>query len=355
MSHGYINTSFLTGFSDLAVSRGGNPTALYEAVGLDRDSYIDEKFSTSATSHPRLLITQEQFVELLEYSARQLNCPDLALQLAKRQGAYILTPLVPMFADCQTLLDVTKVLEKYMSHIVYGGQIDVTVGENHIHTCVRAVHPHLLRYTQIEDYVLAVVYNTINHLLGKNYPLRACYFTRHESDPTKIEQYAQYFGCPVVFNNSELAITSNNALMDQSVTEIISQFINRVKRSIPKHHSGFIHQIRQTISLSLANNGAPIEDIARVLNMGHRTLQRRLHEQKISYRTLVDSVRHELANQYLRQSGYSLTDIAGLLGYSNLSSFSRGYQRYCGLSPTQARQQFLLLSGESSSWKSKKT
>lgn len=344
MSYGYINTSFLTGFSDLVLRHGGNPASLYESAGMSRDSYIGEQLTNTATSNPQLLITQEQFVRLLENSASELKCPELALLLARQQGAYILTPLVPMLIQCETLMDVVKVLERYMSHLVYGGEIDVAVEPNHISLRVRAVHPHLLRYTQIEDYVLAVVYNVIKHFIGKNYPLRACCFTRHETNRVRIEQYSQYFGCAVVFNHPELAVTADNALMDQTVTELITHFIERVKRSIPEHNEGFIAQIRQTISLSLANNGAPIKDIAQAMSMGKRTLQRRLKEQNISYRSLLESVRFELANHYLQHSAYSFTDIAELLGYSNLSGFSRGYQKYSGLSPTQARQQYLAIS-----------
>ena len=47
------------------------------------------------------------------------------------------------------------------------------------------------------------------------------------------------------------------------------------------------------------------------------------------------STRQRLAEDYLRQGRYSLSDIAFLLGYSDQSSFTRAFRRWTGMTPGQ--------------------
>jgi len=74
------------------------------------------------------------------------------------------------------------------------------------------------------------------------------------------------------------------------------------------------------------------------MSYSRRSLQRKLMEQGTTYSALLDSVRFNMANQYLKNTYYRLTDIAVLLGYSNLSSFSRSYHRWSGVYPTEVRK-----------------
>ena len=58
------------------------------------------------------------------------------------------------------------------------------------------------------------------------------------------------------------------------------------------------------------------------VGLGARTLQRRLAVRDLVFRTVVEQVRRRVASQYLAQSDSCLTEIAFLLGYSQLSAFS---------------------------------
>jgi len=90
--------------------------------------------------------------------------------------------------------------------------------------------------------------------------------------------------------------------------------------------------------LSLTNGIYRLEDIASSMNYSQRTLQRKLGEKNTSFSALLDSVRFNMANEYLKNSYYRQTDIALLLGYNSLSAFSRSYHRWCGVYPNKARK-----------------
>jgi AraC-like DNA-binding protein len=53
---------------------------------------------------------------------------------------------------------------------------------------------------------------------------------------------------------------------------------------------------------------------------------------------LLDKIRRELAIQHLSRGDMQLTQLAYLLGYSELSVFSRSFKRWYGTSPRNWRR-----------------
>ena len=58
------------------------------------------------------------------------------------------------------------------------------------------------------------------------------------------------------------------------------------------------------------------EDLAKAMAMSRRTLQRKLGESGLTYRSLLEKTRYELALRYLEDPKKSVTDITFLLGFS---------------------------------------
>jgi AraC-like DNA-binding protein len=68
-----------------------------------------------------------------------------------------------------------------------------------------------------------------------------------------------------------------------------------------------------------------------------RSLERRLNERGVSFKELVSEMRKRLALEYLTSDRHTLTDIAFLLGYSEVSAFNRAFKRWTGSSPLRYR------------------
>ena len=73
------------------------------------------------------------------------------------------------------------------------------------------------------------------------------------------------------------------------------------------------------------------------LGMSGRTLQRRLSERGQSFQSLVDLSRRDFASQLLRETEYSLAEIAFLTGFSEQSGFTRAFKRWQGQTPRSYR------------------
>jgi AraC-like DNA-binding protein len=84
----------------------------------------------------------------------------------------------------------------------------------------------------------------------------------------------------------------------------------------------------------LLSGESSIDVMAARLGVSRRTLHRRLQPHGVTYEQLLDDVRCGLAQQMLRHSHASMTDIALALNYANASAFTRAFRRWTGSPPT---------------------
>ena len=70
--------------------------------------------------------------------------------------------------------------------------------------------------------------------------------------------------------------------------------------------------------------------------MSERTLRRKLVDEGLAFRELLDRVRQDLCILYVMEDKRSLSEIALLLGYSDLSAFTRAYKRWYDVAPSKA-------------------
>ena len=80
-----------------------------------------------------------------------------------------------------------------------------------------------------------------------------------------------------------------------------------------------------------------LTSVSRGLGVGPRTVQRQLKAEGVSFAELVDEVRATLAREYLRDPEVTISEVAYLLGFSELSAFSRAFRRWTGRSPQAFR------------------
>ena len=93
---------------------------------------------------------------------------------------------------------------------------------------------------------------------------------------------------------------------------------------------------------ALLPRGYPaIREVAQLLSVSPRTLQRQLNEQGASYTDLVERCRCEIACDALEHTNQSIQDISATLGYRNASSFARAFRRWTGTAPRAYRNQSL--------------
>jgi len=85
----------------------------------------------------------------------------------------------------------------------------------------------------------------------------------------------------------------------------------------------------------LAGKRPTLQDVARELGKGARTVQRRLTDAGITFQELIEETRRELAHHYLKQRSVELSEAAFLLGFEDSNSFFRAFRAWEGTSPSE--------------------
>jgi AraC-like DNA-binding protein len=96
-------------------------------------------------------------------------------------------------------------------------------------------------------------------------------------------------------------------------------------------------EVENAIAPLLPHGKARAHGIARNLGLSHRTLARRLAGEGLSFSQILDELKIDLARRYLAD-GLSVSRIAWLLGYREVSAFTHAFKRWTGKSPRQLRQ-----------------
>ena len=81
-----------------------------------------------------------------------------------------------------------------------------------------------------------------------------------------------------------------------------------------------------------------IERVARELRTSTRTLQRRLRDAGTTYQALLDDVRRRSARRLLANTKLDAGEVAFLLGFEELNSFTRAFHVWEGTTPTRWRE-----------------
>lgn len=95
--------------------------------------------------------------------------------------------------------------------------------------------------------------------------------------------------------------------------------------------------IVRAIAAHLHEGALTTAQIARMLGYSCRTFQRKLHEEDICFRTVVEEVRKNRAVDLLGTQ-LPITEIAFLLGFAEATNFSRAFRRWTGVSPSEWRR-----------------
>jgi len=100
-------------------------------------------------------------------------------------------------------------------------------------------------------------------------------------------------------------------------------------------------ELKRKLADLMARGEANADAACRALQLSRRTLQRRLKAEKTSFQKVLQEVRAVLAVNYLSDERLKSLEIAMLLGYSNISTFTTAFKSWYDMPPAEYRQKFL--------------
>jgi AraC-like DNA-binding protein len=172
-------------------------------------------------------------------------------------------------------------------------------------------------------------------------PLREVRF-RHEA-PEDTRPFTAFFGCPVHFAAGENALLFSAALLAQPLVQADAELnlamCAEARKVIARRgdETGIATRVRQMLVPLMPKCEATLKHVATGMGVTPRTLQRRLADAGLSFQSVLDDARRELAQVYLRDPALSALDVALLLGYAEQSSFTRAFRGWYKTTPSEWR------------------
>jgi len=124
------------------------------------------------------------------------------------------------------------------------------------------------------------------------------------------------------------------------------QLIEQAEKYLKSLNTGdnIAAQLQTMLADLMARGEANADAACRALRLSRRTLQRRLKAERTSFQKVLQEVRRELSIRYLSDTRLKALEVAMLLGYSNISSFTTAFKSWYDMPPAEYRQKFLAIS-----------
>ena len=324
-----VRGTALSNYPSLVTELGGDPAGLLRAAGIrDRDAGNYDAF-----------IPYRAAIQAIESAAQTTGTPDFGRLLAQRQGIEILGPVGVAARTAATVADALRIFGTYMA--AYSPVITIRVlpladpqrSLLAVEFLLDSPPPH----PQTTELSLGVSLRVFRLLMGADYtPLKV----HLPHDPlTPKADYVRYFGCTPEFASRAAGFTVRTADLGRPLhrDDVAHRAVVDYLNGITPRGAGIVESVRTIVRQLLPTGAAMLEVVADQFSLHPKTLQRRLAEEDTTFAALVDQVRKDAAERYLRNTAISLTHLARELGYAEQSVLTRSCKRWFGAGPAAYR------------------
>ena len=319
----------LAHYEEVAGKLGLNPQPLLRKVGL----------TSQMLSVPTNMIPMDSTVALLDLTSQASGCDTVGLMMAEARTLADFGPISLLLVQQPSMRAALYTVSQYR-HILnesLGLYVEDAGKTTLIHEEIVTDYPG--NSCQSSDMAVGVLMVLFRAMLGSQWRPQSVHFT-HEA-PQDLQIYKRLFKCPLQFESDFNGMVCLSADLDKpnlQADAAMAQYAQSFMDALPKPgRSSVVQDVRRSVYLLLPMGRASIDQVASGLGVNARTLQRRLDEAGVSFKSILNDVRCELAQRYIDNTSYSMSRVAELLGYSNLSSFTRWFTARFHRAPSRMR------------------
>jgi AraC-like DNA-binding protein len=283
-------------------------------------------------------------VHLLEDSADTSGCMTFGLRMAEYRQLSDLGLVSLLIVHQPTLGDALDVLSEYRNRINSNLTLQVEKHDDAIFLREHFALQQPLFSRQVNDLALGVLYKICRSVMSPQWRPQCVSFSYER--PAKTADRAVFdrlFDCPVQFGADfdgmvieRADMQRRNPMSDMALAsharELVGGMVAPGDRSVAE-------EVEQSIRILMPMGRASIGEVAHSLGTNVRTLQRRLERDGVVFSDLLDRVRVQQVSHHFASRHLRLTDIAHLVGYSSLASFSSWYRSRFNRTPTSGRNE----------------
>jgi AraC-like DNA-binding protein len=315
-------------------------TAL-EQSGVDPKGIFDQcDVPLQTTTDPLLRLTNIEISRLFKASVEATQDPTFGLRVGQSMHPGNLHALGYALMASTSLRDYAQRLVNYYKIVSQSANIHIaeSADEFRIVTVVGASDI----CWETHDAFSALLVRFIRFIYNPDFnPLRV--ELMRPEPASHIQAYVDYFQCDILFDSPNVVFAIASDLVDKPLPgaskelaqmhdQTTMQYLKRMEKQ------DIINRVRTMIVEELSASAITKQRVADKLCMSSRSLQMKLAAKDTSFQEILDGTRHSLALGYMEQSAISITEAAYLLGFSDVSNFTRAFKRWTGKSPRDYRQ-----------------
>lgn len=323
----FVRGIALQGFDEFATSQGLDPQAVLVQVGLPADVQDG-------------LISGTSFNALLELCATLSENPLFGLQFGLHQGSQGLGSLLYVIRSATTVGEALETLTQYFHVHSDGAEIRLERRGGIARFLYDVTDEDAASVRQTVELAMGISTHLLQGLLGRAWNPSGL-LLRHATGE-RPSAYRSLLGVTPRFDSPINAWVFDAALLEAPLDATDERFRQLVQRHVDEMAKITLQElpyyVQKLLRNQLPNGQVTIERIAEHMMLSPRSLQRYLQTEGTGFQELLDKTRKSMATRYIRDSSISLTQLAGLLGYADLSTFSRAFSRWTGMSPQKWKQ-----------------
>ncbi|OUM08474.1 AraC family transcriptional regulator [Pseudomonas syringae] len=289
------------------------------------------------------LLSHRQSNLLVRRTITLLGDNGLGLAVGERQTAVSLGIVGLGMQASPTLGDALDLAVRYQKH---AGALLCHRMELHEGRCLTYIVPQFFDPDVIGFYLeeaLASAMAIVRHLTGRD-DLVPSRVELEYPEPEHGRRYEEIFRCPVIFAAAHNLIEFEAqwldiplATRDDFVAHEVAELLDSASWE-DKGTSDLVETVQREIRKRLCVPPS-LSELARQLNIGERTLRRRLEAAGQSYQGVIDAQRRARALSLLSHREARLIDVASETGFSDIRDFRRAFKRWTGVTPREARRE----------------
>jgi len=324
---------FAAPLAEALEGRGVDVRALFEQASIDPE----------CLSRPDARVPLDKVDRLWALAFAATGDESVAIDLAGRLHPGSLGALSFALYSSATLQDMTERLARYLHVLTSAATTHCEVVGAEFRVTAESVEQRMEPIRRI--FFFAVFVQLWRNLSRPDVrPMRVTFQgVSRPAAPGAAERLRAYFDCEIEYDApaNQLVLALDEALkplpaanpeLARRGEDVIREYLANID------HSQITPRVTMEIVNQLSSGDFGKEKIADRLGIGARTLQRRLVTEGVTFRDLVDTTRRDLAERYVREGRRPIKEIAYLLGFSDLSNFTRAFRTWFGAPPKAFRE-----------------
>lgn len=239
-----------------------------------------------------------------------------------------------------TLGDALGKFARY-KRVVCGEQVSVETGQGEARIRFHWVHVADALPMMLVDTTFASLVTLAAHGTGAPVTPIRVELARRRADEPMLERA---FRCPIRFDAPVDQLVLDEQLLARPLVtrnaDVVAMLVPGLESALAETAARSIaDDARAVLTRRMTGERPSVDKLAHELGMSPRTLQRRLGELGTSYQALLDEVRRDASRRLLASTDLDAGEIAFLLGFEELNSFSRAFHGWEGATPTRWRDE----------------